>query len=210
MEPTAGLNFYTCPYCETLCTQDSRGVLIDYDDDEGGPSRHEAVNWNRCMACLQESWWVDGHLVYPFTSKSARQPVDGMPDDVLELYREASSVADVSPRSAAALLRTALEVLTRNHLGQSGVSLNDAIGNLVKDRQLSVKLQQAMDVLRITGNDYVHPREVQLDDSAKEASAMFDLLNIIVDRLIVEPQRIAQLYADLPESKRQQVERRDG
>ncbi|CDO06403.1 DUF4145 domain-containing protein [Mycolicibacterium cosmeticum] len=133
-----------------------------------------------------------------------------MPDDVLELYREASSVADVSPRSAAALLRTALEVLTRNHLGQSGVSLNDAIGNLVKDRQLSVKLQQAMDVLRITGNDYVHPREVQLDDSAKEASAMFDLLNIIVDRLIVEPQRIAQLYADLPESKRQQVERRDG
>jgi hypothetical protein len=132
-----------------------------------------------------------------------------MPEDVLRLYEEAAGIADQSPRSAAALLRTALEVLTSNHLGQMGVSLNNAIGNLVSDGRLDPELQKAMDVLRVTGNGAVHPREVQLDDSAPHAAAMFELLNLAVERLVARPNRIAHLYEQLPETNLAAIGRRD-
>ena len=106
-----------------------------------------------------------------------------MPEDVLALYEEACSVADLSPRSASALLRTALEVLTSNHLGQAGVKLNDAIGKLVAAGRLEGELQRAMDLLRLTGNWAVHPRELQLDDeSSQNVEALFELLNLVVER----------------------------
>ncbi|WP_162625474.1 DUF4145 domain-containing protein [Mycolicibacterium llatzerense] len=132
-----------------------------------------------------------------------------MPEDVLALYDEAASIADISPRSASALLRTALEVLTSNHLGQDGVTLNDAIGNLVGEGRLDGTLQQAMDYLRLTGNGAVHPREVQLEDGRQNVEALFVVLNVVVERLVAVPQRIAALYAGLPESKRQAVDKRD-
>lgn len=133
-----------------------------------------------------------------------------MPEDVVALYEEAASIADLSPRSAAALLRTALEVLTSNHLGQAGARLNDAIGNLVAQGQLDPELQQAMDIVRVTGNGAVHPREVQLDeDDTQSVQALFELLNLTVERLIARPQRIARIYEQLPKDKLDQINRRD-
>lgn len=132
-----------------------------------------------------------------------------MPEDVLALYAEARSVVDLSPRSASALLRTGLEVLAHNHLEQAGVVLNDAIGNLVRAGKIDEELQQAMDFLRLTGNGAVHPKELQLDDQANNAEALFELLNLAVERLIRRPQKIRKLYEQIPESKRQAVEKRD-
>jgi len=197
---------FTCPFCETLAAQHWRKVLVDRRSD--GPEEDETAKWLQCSACNQASWWVDGRLVHPRRS-AGPPPQEGMPPDVLSLFEEAVSIADLSPRSASALLRTALEVLTTKHLGQEGVSLNDGIGNLVRDGSLDESLQQAMDYLRLTGNGAVHPREVQLDDQAQSVEALFELLNLVVERLVYRPQRIAHLYAQLPESKRQQVEKRD-
>lgn len=132
-----------------------------------------------------------------------------MPADVQALYEEAASIADLSPRSAAALLRTGLEVLTGNHLGQSNVMLNDAIANLVANGRLDPELQQAMDFLRLTGNGAVHPRELQLEDSSQSVLALFELLNLAVERLVARPQRINRLYEQLPQEKRDAIDRRD-
>ncbi|MDZ7883934.1 MAG: DUF4145 domain-containing protein [Mycobacterium sp.] len=126
------------------------------------------------------------------------------------LYNEAGAIADISPRGAAALLRTALEVLTSNHLGQPDVKLTNAIGNLVKAGQIDKRLQQAMDVLRVTGNDAVHPHQLRLADGTDEATALFKLLNLIVDRLVAIPQQIDSLYDAIPESKRDYIDQRDG
>ncbi|OBB26314.1 hypothetical protein A5792_04275 [Mycolicibacterium peregrinum] len=208
MEPAVDAWQYTCPYCDTLTGQHHRKVLIDQVSDP--PKVDESAKRTRCNACNIVSWWVNGVLVYPPVAKTAEPPIEGMPEDVLDLYNEARMVADLSPRSASALLRTALEVLTTNHLGQDGVRLNDAIGNLVQAGRLDDELQQAMDVLRLTGNGAVHPREVRLDDNSNDATAMFELLNLVVDRLVVRPARIRKLYADLPESKREQIDKRDG
>ncbi|GAT03813.1 uncharacterized protein RMCFA_3925 [Mycolicibacterium fortuitum subsp. acetamidolyticum] len=206
VQPEVNTHEFTCPFCETLVSQWWKAVYIEYYDEP--PRQVEGVRWCKCGACDRVSWWFDGELAHP--RRSAAPPAqEGMPTDVLSLYEEAASISDLSPRSAAALLRTGLEVLTTNHLGQEGVRLNDAIGNLVRDGSLDESLQQAMDYLRLTGNGAVHPREVQLDDQAQSVEALFELLNLVVERLVYRPQRIAHLYAQLPESKRQAVEQRD-
>jgi hypothetical protein len=198
---------FTCPFCGTLVSQNWLKLYLQTYKDEG-PEEIEQARRCKCGACGHISWWINGELVHP--RRSAAPPAqEGMPPDVLALYDEAASIADLSPRSASALLRTALEVLTTNHLGQQNVSLNDAIGNLVKDGRLDESLQQAMDYLRLTGNGAVHPREVQLDDQSPSVEALFELLNLVVERLVYRPQRIAHLYAQLPESKRQAVDQRD-
>ncbi|GAT01604.1 DUF4145 domain-containing protein [Mycolicibacterium fortuitum] len=206
IQPAVNTHEFTCPFCETLVSQWWRAVYIEYYDEE--PQKVEGVHWCQCGACGQVSWWIKDKLVHPRRS-GAPPAQEGMPADVLSLYEEAVSIADLSPRSASALLRTALEVLTTNHLGQQGVKLNDAIGSLVRDGRLDESLQQAMDYLRLTGNGAVHPREVQLDDQSQSVEALFELLNLVVERLVYRPQRIAHLYAQLPESKRQAVEERD-
>lgn len=198
---------FTCPFCGTLVRQN---WLHLYLQTYGDNPHEELKNARRCKcgACEQVSWWIEGELAHP--RRSAAPPAqEGMPEDVLALYDEAASIADISPRSASALLRTALEVLTSNHLGQDGVTLNDAIGNLVGEGRLDGTLQQAMDYLRLTGNGAVHPREVQLEDGRQNVEALFVVLNVVVERLVAVPQRIAALYAGLPESKRQAVDKRD-
>jgi|SRR5664280_250561 len=195
----------TCPLCETLVRQHWRKVFVDGND---GPVLNEDARWCKCGACDGVSWWVGGAMVSPRRSH-AQPPQDAMPEDVKALYEEARSIADLSPRSAAALLRTALETLTRKHLGQKG-RLNEAIGDLVSAGKIDQSLQQAMDLVRITGNGSVHPAELQPDDTSATASALFEILNLIVERLVAQPNRIRQLYGQLPEAQLQQVERRDG
>lgn len=49
-----------------------------------------------------------------------------------------------------------------------------------------------------------------LRDDRKTAETLFTLLNMIVDKTVSEPKHIAALYASLPESAIQAIERRDG
>lgn len=207
VQPEQGAWEMTCPFCSTLVSQHWRKVYVQTSGDT--PELREDALWVTCAACKKGSWWVGGSLVAPRVGISP-PPQDGMPEDVLSLYDEARSVVDLSPRSASALLRTGLEVLLHNHLDQAGVALNEAIGNLVRAGKLDQELQQAMDFLRLTGNGAVHPKELQLDDRANNAEALFELLNLAVERLVTRPVKIRKLYEQLPESKRQAADKRDG
>lgn len=129
-----------------------------------------------------------------------------MPDDVVADYNEAREILAVSPRSAAALLRLALQRLMP-HLGVDTGSLNTDIGELVK-QGLPVQIQQALDTLRVIGNNAVHPGELDLDDSSA-ALALFDLLNFVVEDRITRPKTVSELFAGLPEGARAAVVRRD-
>jgi len=66
-----------------------------------------------------------------------------------------------------------------------------------------------MDVLRITGNEAVHPGTMDNIDDENTALSLFGLINLIVDVLITQPKHVDQLYAGLPESKRQAIEQRN-
>jgi hypothetical protein len=130
-----------------------------------------------------------------------------MPADALADFDEASRVFTRSPRSSAALLRLAIQKLMVV-LGEKGKKIDDDIASLVK-KGLPVKIQQALDIVRVVGNNAVHPGMIDLNDDPGTAQALFGLVNLIVERMISEPMRIDELYGKLPPGSREAIERRD-
>lgn len=143
---------------------------------------------------------------YPINAAVA-MPSPDMPPDVASDYLEARSIFEASPRSSAALLRLAIQKLCK-HLGQPGKNINDDIGGLVK-AGLPVEIQQALDYVRVIGNNAVHPGNLNVADNPDTAKALFELVNIIIDVMITRPRKIQSLYNSLPGSVQQAIQRRD-
>jgi hypothetical protein len=93
-------------------------------------------------------------------------------------------------------------------IGGKGKNLNEDIGILVKNG-LPVTIQRALDSLRVIGNECVHPGELDLEDDPKTAQSLFEILNLIVQLMIVQPKEIDQLYGGLPDNKKEGIENRD-
>lgn len=74
---------------------------------------------------------------------------------------------------------------------------------------LPKKIQQAFDVVRVMGNESVHPGTLNLNEKPEVAAALFKLINLIVDDRITQPREIDDVYQTLPESKRKAIEERD-
>lgn len=131
-----------------------------------------------------------------------------MPEEVKQLYNEAGLIYNKSPRAACALLRLAIDRLC-NELGETDRDINKNIAELVK-KGLPLTIQQALDVVRVVGNKAVHPGQIAFDvDDNGTAIMLMHLLNIIVTRMISEPQEIAELYNQLPESVKESIIKRD-
>ncbi len=107
---------------------------------------------------------------------------------------------------ACALLRLATQKLA-DDLEPGPGDLNAKIGRLVSNG-LPEMVQQALDSLRVIGNEAVHPGELDLDDDVE--TALFELLNLTVEDRITRPQRVQDLYGKLPPSKLQGISNRDG
>jgi hypothetical protein len=161
---------------------------------------------SRCYACDQFAVWRHDRLLWP-KHHGEPAPNPDLPADVLVDYREAGSVLAESPRGAAALLRLAIQRLMP-HLGESGKDLNRGIGNLVA-KGLDVKIQQALDVVRVIGNHAVHPGQIDLRDDSDTAIQLFELVNLIAETMISQPIRIGALYRRIPPAQIQQIEQRD-
>ena len=87
--------------------------------------------------------------------------------------------------------------------------INKNIGALVK-KGLPQSVQQALDVVRVVGNKAVHPGQIAFDvDDVGTATMLMRLLNIIVERMITEPNEINALYQGLPESVKESIAKRD-
>lgn len=178
-----------------------------FGDDHGYQSASlNNINISECYNCSELSLWKCEELLFPKASM-APFPSGDMPDDVAADYREAAQIVDVSPRGAAALLRLAIQKLCI-HLGCEGKNINKDIGDLVK-RGLDQRVQQALDVVRVIGNNAVHPGELDISDDRGTALGIFKLVNLIVDRMITEPREINEVYASLPDGALKAIEVRD-
>jgi uncharacterized protein DUF4145 len=163
---------------------------------------------SRCYSCKGFAAWIKDKLFYPFPKATSVSSHEEMPGDVREIFEEAASIVDLSARGAAALLRLAIQILMP-HLGEHGKDLNKYIGSLVK-KGLEVEIQQALDVVRVIGNNAVHPGVIDLKDDKATALKLFELVNIIVERRIATPKRIAALFGDLPPTSLEAIAERDG
>lgn len=207
IEPSFQLTAFSCPYCSAIAHQTWRNVY-EYSEHSENFYVFDYILLSECgnPHCGKKSIWINEKLVCPSMS-TAPFPYDDMPSDVKEDFLEAREVVEISPRSAAALLRLALQKLMK-HLGQEGKDINKDIGELVK-KGLPVKIQVALDSLRIYGNEAVHPGEIDLKDDRETALKLFKVLNIIVHDMIIQPKEIEELFNRLPHSKLEGIKNRD-
>jgi hypothetical protein len=164
------------------------------------------VNISQCYNCNKISIWIYDALVYPRKGEAPPANPD-LPDEIRVDYEEASSILDVSPRGAAAIVRLCIQKLCK-HLGQPGENINADIKALVAGG-LDPRIQKALDAVRVIGNNAVHPGTMDLKDDRSTAESLFRLLNIITEKLISEPKHVDEVYALLPESARAAIEARD-
>ena len=109
---------------------------------------------SRCYSCEKYALWLADAVIYP-ASATEIEPNDEMPDEVRLDFVEAASIVDKSPRGAAALLRLSIQKLII-HLKLKGKNLDHDIGELMK-RGLDARIQKALDVVRVVGNNVSTP-----------------------------------------------------
>lgn len=160
-----------------------------------------------CQNCGRETLFYAGKVVVPSYS-AAPLATDDMPQELRRDFDEAREIVAKSPRGAAALLRLAIQKLCPI-LGATKTDINAAIGELVADGKISVAIQQALDTVRVIGNESVHPGTIDLDDDPATASALFGLINFIIVKAITEPKEIGNLYKSLPPNKLAGIADRD-
>jgi hypothetical protein len=164
---------------------------------------------SHCYSCHDITIWKHNVILYPPTRYEVEANSD-LPDDIRADFEEARSVLELSPRSAAALLRLCIQKLCK-YLGEPGKNLNDDIGVLVKKKGLDPRVQKALDIVRVVGNNAVHPGELDLSDDRETSAKLFELVNRIAFDMITHPKEVDALFAEkLPQGAKDQIAKRDG
>ena len=206
IQPEVLSNSFTCPHCGVIAKQD--WWYRNWNASRQGDLKNNPLRVGTCQHCNKSSVWIDEKMYYPNIG-NAPSPNPDLPDDIREDYNEARNIIELSPRGAVALLRLTIQKLCI-HLGESGKNINTDIGNLVK-KGLPVKMQKALDSVRVIGNNAVHPGVIDLKDDKETARKLFAFVNIIADVLITQPNEIEKFYEEkVPEKMKEAINKRDG
>lgn len=195
--------------CEVMMHIDRLRIGLIFSEDSSPESSRlqlSNIHLSKCYHCSKFSVWTGESLLSP-AKKLGLSPNPDLPDDIQRDFEEARSIVDQSPRGAAALLRLAVQKLCK-HLGEKGRKIDEDIGSLVK-KGLDPLVQQALDIVRVIGNEAVHPGTIDLNDDRGTALNLFELVNSITEQMISNPAKIRAMYSKLPEDKRKGIENRD-
>jgi len=214
-EPALNKTAFNCPFCNAYANFWWSPVNVI----KAGAQTTIQYRAAQCAHCGEWTLWtyepkgrgpggaiLVGSLIYPFKLTSPL-PHKDLPNSCKSEYDEARNVLAFSPRAAAALLRLCIQQLCKE-LGASGENVNRDIGELVK-KGLDSRIQKALDVVRVTGNNAVHPGTMDLADDNELVNKLFTLVNLIVEEMITKPKEIDALYGTLPEGARQAIDKRD-
>ena len=155
-------------------------------------SKNHSAHFANCFSCGAESFWLDGKMLFPDFG-GYPPPNNDMPDNVKDIYREAAAIANKSPRAAAALLRLVLQELCKT-LGCKGDNLRKQIERLAESTPVSSDVIKAANIVRLVGNDAVHPDRVGVDieNDSGVVPALFYFINLITEKAISEPKRMEE------------------
>ena len=203
-EPTFDADSYTCPHCGVFAHATRWDIALVNKKDRST----EFTEWtqSRCVLCGGETIWDRSELLWPVGRIGPSAQPD-MPEHIARIYEEARTIGGLSPRAAAALLRLALQHLLTD-LAADQKDVNKAIGALVKEG-LPTSVQRAMDILRVVGNNAVHPGEIDLEGDLDTVNALFGLLNLVVEDRISKAKQIDAVYSALPPGALTAIEKRD-
>ncbi|MGE4527436.1 MAG: DUF4145 domain-containing protein [Rhodospirillaceae bacterium] len=219
--PALGKRAFHCPHCQVFAHQAwslaylefgpgehltlSRAAALNFLSPKSCHDVLHSISVSKCQSCGKAAIWRGENLIWP--RATAALPHPDMPAEIQQDFVEAGEIVHCSPRAAAALLRLCVEKLC-NHLEAKGNNLFEKIGDLVA-RGLRPEIQRALDVVRVLGNECVHPGTIDLRDDQAVALSLFKLVNMIVEDLIARPKEIEGLTALLTDGQRAQIERRD-
>lgn len=206
IKPEIDLQSFTCSNCKTITQHDWVHTKWSLSGCYTRYESREKISVSTCLHCGAKTLWANGKKLLPDIG-SAPIPNSDMSDDVKEIYLEAASISSKSPRGAAALLRLGIQVLCKE-LGGKGENINDDIASLVK-KGLPVEIQQALDAVRVIGNEAVHPGTINTDDE-EVVIILFNLVNIIVDDMITRKKKIAEAHSMIPASKLEAIKKEMG
>lgn len=193
---------FTCPHCNCFSEHRWRYIQVNNSFESDTTA---TTSW--CLRCRQYCFWQEQRLVWPLKS-GIPDPIDGCPEQIKQVYNEARAIFTHSPRASSALLRLAIQLVCVEK-GLPGRDLNADIGALVKNG-LSVQIQQSLDLVRVVGNNAVHPGQIVIEDNKDHIEKFFGLVNLIVDMLIVQPAKVSAMFATLvPSGQQQQIASRD-
>lgn len=191
---------FHCPFCNVYAHQ-----IWSLAYHRGG---HTLSDFRTCTCgyCDEISIWLNEKMIHPDIA-GAPLPHEDLPDEIQIDFNEARSILNKSPRGSAALLRLSLQKLMKV-LGETGKNIDKDIGSLVQ-KGLPVEIQRALDIVRVVGNEAVHPGQLELNDDFETAFELFNLINLIVEERISRPKKIEAIYSRLPAGKLKGIEDRD-
>ena len=208
--PKHGESAFNCPLCGAYAKQHwfltTKATRSHHGLSLSGTIEDNTIA--ECDHCGEHTFWQGGKMIFPY-SGTAPLPNPDLPNDIKDDYTEARNIIELSPRGAVALLRLAIQKLCV-HLGEDGKNINADIGNLVK-KGLPMKMQKALDSVRVVGNNAVHPGVIDLKDDIEIARKLFAFVNIIADVMITQPNEIDKFYDEtIPENLKKAIDKRDG
>jgi hypothetical protein len=200
-----------CPHCKQFAKQrwgqaGATFVLQGNTSYQSFNVHEEGIFFSQCDACEKKMIWKAKEPIWPRTSLAPEAHVD-FPAELLDDFEEARQVYNDSPRASTALLRLCLQKLCKL-LGAPGKNINDDIQFLYDEFGLGRRVMDSMDILRVVGNNAVHPGEINLNDDREISFGLFSILNFIVEKAISEPAQIESIYKKLPEGARLAIESR--
>lgn len=136
----------------------------------------------------------DEFCIYPSEITDVEQPVKCMPENIKDVYKEAASIVNKSPRAAATLLRLSLQSLLEIINDNKRLkSIWDAINNQL-DSNTPKFIKDIMNIIRKEGNNSAHDADYKelgyintKDDNSKamkDAKALFHYINVICEYVI--------------------------
>ena len=202
--PGVDVNAFTCPHCSAYANQTWSPVSLLLRPDAF--REYGQFKFAKCWHCGNFTVWLYRDLIYP--NRGGFEPPNAdLPDEVKADYLEAAEIASRSPRGAAALLRLCVQKLCIQ-FGKPGKNINDDIAALVKDG-LTPMIQRALDIVRINGNNAVHPGEIDLSDDLGRVANLAKLVNLIAEYQISAPNRVNEMFDSLPDAQKDQITKRD-
>ena len=98
------------------------------------------------------------------------------------------------------MMRSVLERLCIQIGGDANKSLAENIKSLIKEHKIHPSMEPMMDTVRLAGNNAIHKDRIATLDDADDseiASALFGMVNSIVESAITQPRELDKLHASV-------------